>query len=127
MNVNRERSLQVLFALYVLGVIFVSLTPGEIFPSSSVLHLDKVGHLFAYTGLGILIGLTFRHRNGRLFVAFGVIVLGFLLEWGQSFVPGRDMSLADGLVNTCGIILGGLIYYRWGQAVENWLDHFSYK
>ncbi|MBE2224219.1 MAG: VanZ family protein, partial [Anaerolineae bacterium] len=108
MNVNRERSFQVLFVLYLLGVIFVSLIPGTVFLSSSVAHLDKVGHFFAYTGLGFLIGLTFRHRNGRLLVAVGVIFLGFLLEWGQSFVPGRDMSLADGLVNTCGVILGGL-------------------
>lgn len=109
MNVNRERSLQVLFAMYVLGIILVSLIPGEIFPSSSVSHMDKVGHFFAYTGLGFLIGLTFPGRNGRLFVALGVIILGFLLEWGQSFVPGRDMSLADGIVNTCGIIFGLLL------------------
>lgn len=101
--------LHLLLILYVAGIILVSLAPGEIVPTSRVNHLDKVGHFLAYSGLGFLIGLTFEGRNGRFSAIIGAICLGFLLEWGQSFVPGRDMSLADGLVNTGGAIFGLLL------------------
>jgi VanZ family protein len=50
------------------------------------------------------------------------ITLGFLLEGGQSFVPGREMSLADGIVNTCGVTTGMLLFNWQGRAVENWLS-----
>jgi VanZ family protein len=32
-----------------------------------------------------------------------------LLEFGQSFVPGRQMSSLDLLANTLGVILGALL------------------
>ena len=121
---TKKREISVLFVLYVLGIIFVSLIPGGVFPSGGMSYMDKVGHFLAYSGLGFLIGLTFRSRNGRLLVALSAICLGFLLEWGQSFIPGRDMSLADGLVNTCGVIMGMFIYHWWGHALEKRFDNF---
>lgn len=120
---KRERVLQALFLLYVAGIILVSLLPADMVSVSSQQHMDKVGHFLAYSGLGFLIGLTFPGRNGRLLAALGAIGMGFLLEWGQSFVPGREMSLADGIVNTCGVLAGMLLFYWRGRAVENWLSN----
>lgn len=117
------RAVRLLLILYVIGIILVSLVPGEIVPVSSARHMDKVGHFIAYTGFGFLIGLTFESRNGRFLAVLCAITLGFLLEGGQSFVPGREMSLADGLVNTCGVLTGILLFYWQGRAVENWLSN----
>ena len=121
---KRDRLLRVILVLYLLGIILVSLAPGNFVPNGSQLHLDKVGHFLAYTGLGFLLGLTVKTRNGRFVATFCAIGMGFLLEGGQFFVPGRDMSLADGLVNTSGILLGLLLYRKWGQPVSVWLDRF---
>jgi len=115
---RHKRWLHLLLILYVIGIILVSLAPGEIVPVSSAHHMDKVGHFIAYTGLGFLIGLTFKSRNGRYLAVLGAICLGFLLEWGQSFVPGRDMSLADGLVNTCGVFAGMMFFHWQGRAAK---------
>ena len=121
---KRDRLLRVTLVLYLLGIILVSLTPGDYVPNSSQLYMDKVGHFIAYTGLGFLLGLTVKNRNGRYLAVLCAITLGFLLEWGQFFVPGREMSLADGLVNSCGVITGMLLFNWQGRAVENWFARF---
>ena len=123
-TVKHERRKRLIFALYVLAVILVSLAPGDLIPSSELswAHMDKVGHFLAYIGLGSLIGLTFPTRNGRILAALCTIMLGFLLEWGQSFVPGREMSLADGLVNTGGVLLGLVLFRLWSRFVAERLD-----
>ena len=115
---SHKRPLQVLLLLYIGGIIVVSLTPGDLITVNSAQHVDKVGHFIAYTGLGLLLGLTVSGRNGRLLAALGAIGLGFLLEWGQSFVPGRAMSLADGLVNTGGVIFGLLLIKKGGHVLN---------
>ena len=120
-----ERSLRILLVVYLLGIILVSLTPGDFVPHSSQLHMDKVGHFIAYSGLGFLFGLTIKNKNGRYLAVLGAITLGFLLEGGQFFVPGREMSLADGIVNTCGVISGMLLFNWQGKAVENWLSNLQ--
>ena len=128
LSTKLERLLRILLVVYLLGIILVSLTPGDFVPHSSQLHMDKVGHFIAYTGLGFLLGLTVKNRNGRYLAVLGAITLGFLLEGGQFFVPGREMSLADGIVNTCGVLFGMLVYHRVGQTVENWLlSYIDYK
>jgi hypothetical protein len=120
---RHKRWLHLLLILYVIGIILVSLAPGEIVPVSSARHMDKVGHFIAYTGLGFLLGLTVKNRNGRFLAVLCAIALGFLLEGGQSFVPGREMSLADGIVNTCGVLAGMALFYWQGRGVENYLSN----
>ncbi len=110
-------------SLYILGIVIVSLLPRNLLLSGTVPHLDKVGHLIAYTGLGFLIGMSFRRGNGRLLMTLFAIGLGFLLEWGQSFIPGREMSLADGIVNTFGVLLGLIFWRQWGGFFSRWLYH----
>ena len=124
LSTKLERLLRILLVVYLLGIILVSLTPGDFVPSSSQLHMDKVGHFIAYSGLGFLFGLTIKNKNGRYLAVLGAITLGFLLEGGQFFIRGREMSLADGIVNTCGVIIGMLLFNWQGRVVENWLARF---
>ena len=35
-----------------------------------------------------------------------MIPLGGLVEWGQSFVPGRTASMGDAVANALGVFLG---------------------
>jgi hypothetical protein len=91
---NQDVKMVLIFALYVLLVIFVSLFPSE---GISLWHIDKIGHFLAYAGMAILAFLTFDSGIARISALFFAVALGAALEWGQSFVPGRDMSLLDGI------------------------------
>ena len=98
-----------IFALYVLLVIFVSLVPSG---GISLWHIDKIGHFLAYAGMAILALLTFDSGIARISALIFAVALGAALEWGQSFVPGRDMSLLDGIANTLGVLSGTLLFRR---------------
>jgi VanZ family protein len=106
---NRGVKMGLIFALYVLLVIFVSLVPGE---GISLWHIDKIGHFLAYAGMAVLAFLTFDSGRARISALVFAVALGAALEWGQSFVPGRDMSLLDGIANTLGVLAGTLLFRR---------------
>ena len=98
-----------IFALYVLLVIFVSLVPSE---GVAPWHIDKIGHFLAYAGMAILALLTFDSGIARISALLLAVALGAALEWGQSFVPGHDMSLLDGIANALGVLSGTLLFRR---------------
>jgi VanZ family protein len=97
---------KVVFFLYTLLVGFVSLKPpGPVSPGS----YDKLAHFAVY---GFFAYLAYRlHLAGRgyLYACVGIVLYSGLLEFGQSFVPGRQMSSLDLLANTLGVILGALL------------------
>jgi VanZ family protein len=99
---------RVALAIYVLLDVVVSLVPTG---GVGVGHWDKVGHFFAYAGMALLSMLSFQSRRARAAALVGAIGLGALLEWAQSYVPGRRMSLADGIVNTFGVLSGALLFH----------------
>ena len=108
------------FALlaYVLLVVLVSLLPSSGVPGR---YSDKIGHFFAYAGIAILALLSFKGRSARLAALLGAVGLGAILEWGQSFVPGRDMSLADGITNALGVLVGALLFRFYGHILLDWI------
>jgi len=116
---NRDLRMRLAFALYVLLVVSVSLVPGS---GLSFWHLDKIGHFLAYSGMAILAFLTFNTTTARLLALVLAIGLGAGLEWGQSWVPGRDMSLADGIANTLGVLSGACVFRLRGRALAEWLQ-----
>ncbi len=123
---NAFPKVRYLLLVYVLLVILFSLVPGS---GSSLWHIDKIGHFFAYGGMAILALLSFSGSTTRLATLLGSVVLGALLEWGQSFIPGRDMSLIDGIVNGFGVLFGALFFrfrghilFDWIRAHLKWLD-----
>jgi VanZ family protein len=80
--------------------------------------MDKIGHFIAYGGMAVLTMLNFNSRVPRMAgIGFGVL-LGGILEWGQSFVPGREMSIMDEIANTLGLLAGIIIYHVWGESLS---------
>lgn len=71
-------------------------------------HLDKVVHAAEYGILSLLIGWAMGVRDKKR-VALVAIVLASLYsvtdEFHQSFVPGREPSMADWLAGTAGAAL----------------------
>jgi VanZ family protein len=110
--------IRLVLLVYVLLVMLVSLLPTS--SGISVWHLDKVGHFLAYCGMAILALLSFHVRSTRLVALLATVGLGALLEWGQSFVPGRHMSLADGIVNALGVGTGALLFRFRGTILLDW-------
>ncbi len=109
---NRDLKMPLAFMLYVLVVIFISMFPGR---GSSLWHIDKIGHFLAYMGMAILAFLAFNSGIARISALVFAIALGAMLEWGQSFIPGRDMSLIDETANTLGVLAGTLLFRLRGQ------------
>lgn len=104
--------LKIALVLIVLGIAYLSLTPLE----TITIGNDKISHFIAYGTLMTTAGLLTWGRKPKLFLAIGLSLLyGCLIEVGQHFVPGRDMSFFDIIANSCGVIIGttiSLIIYK---------------
>lgn len=95
-----------IFVAYGGLIAYLSLTPD---PGAQVGSFDKVAHLAAYGVFAIIaagLGLT---RAMYFSVCAAIIVYSGLLEIGQSFVPGREMSLLDLVANAAGVALGAAL------------------
>ena len=86
--------------------------------------MDKIGHFLAYLGMALLAALSFKAVYPQIFALLFAVILGAALEWCQSFVPGREMSLIDGIANTLGVISGFLLYRFRGQRISSYADRF---
>lgn len=79
-------------------------------------HIDLVAHTFFYSMFAILLGRAFelRGKNNKVKFAFLVVLVstlfGLFIEWYQSYIPGRDASVLDGIANLGGAIIGVFIY-----------------
>lgn len=89
--------------IVVISITILSLLP----PSNGVeIHVnDKIGHFIAYSVLTINLGLLI-HRSSYWKVVMIVVAYSGLMEFFQSFVPGREVSLYDLLANTLGSLIG---------------------
>lgn len=70
---------------------------------------DKSAHLLVYTFFAILAYRLRLAQEQYVYLSIGIIAYSGLLEVGQSFVPGREMSALDLLANTLGVVLGTAI------------------
>jgi VanZ family protein len=86
-------------------VAYLSLLPGIELPVT-FWNADKFYHFLAYGWLGALPPLAFAGRERGRAAAYAMVILGALLEWGQSFVPGRAASAGDAVANALGVFLG---------------------
>ena len=94
------------FVSYAALLAFASLQPGS---GVSIGHYDKLGHFLAYAIFAFLAwGIS---RSGQYFtyLCCAIVIYGALMEFGQSLVPGRDMSALDFLANTMGVIVGAVL------------------
>lgn len=94
---------RIAFLLYGLLVIWASLRTGG--GPQPIEHFDKIMHLVFY-GVFTLIaaGCT---RNKKTFIGLSLFIIGYgsLMEYCQSFVPSRFMSIADIIANTSGVFI----------------------
>ena len=96
--------------VYAGALAWFSLTPGT-GAETGFPHADKLMHLGAYFVFVLLcLPLPLPRPASRIsaFVLL-VILFGALLEIGQALVPLRHPSLWDGLANSLGALLGGLV------------------
>lgn len=107
---------------WAVGIVIVSIVPST---GVSLWNLDKLGHFLAYAGLSVLVCLAFDGMRVRLPLLVGAVVLGAALELIQQFVPGRDMSLVDGLVNAAGVLTGAVLYRVLGEEIRRLAGRFS--
>lgn len=103
--IKERRGAAILF-FYALFVAFVSLQPaGE----TSIGPYDKLAHFVTYGFFAVLAYRVNLSGRGYIFLCIGIVAYSGLLEVGQSFVPGRDMSALDMLANTLGVLVTALL------------------
>ena len=90
-----------LFFIDVLLMTVLALQPMHI--EGDITHVDKFLHFFAYFVLAGLAFLYARRFKPFLSWCFALLVYGGVIEYLQSFMPGRYMSFADFIANACGI------------------------
>jgi VanZ family protein len=74
------------------------------------LHIsDKMQHFGAYLVLSFLPVLAVQDLRRGTAIGLSMIVLGGLLELGQTFSPGRSPEIRNEIVNTLGVVCGVLL------------------
>jgi VanZ family protein len=155
---RRMRAGPAALAVYVLVIVYVSLTPFfgwrpaesfALFSWPKYWSIFDIGiNVIAYVPLGALIAAMWRFRARRrlgssavptavdiqawIIGVLAATALSLLLEYVQSFLPGRVSSMLDWVANSCGAILGATaVLVPPGRAalarVELWRHrHFAY-
>jgi VanZ family protein len=100
-----RKAVLVLWGVSVAATVYVSLVPRITLPVD-FWNADKVYHALVYAWLGGLPFFAFAARHRAQAAAYCMIPLGGLLEWGQSFVPGRFASMGDAVANAVGVFVG---------------------
>lgn len=97
-----------------LGITVLSLMP----PSSGVeIHVnDKIGHFVAYAVWMVNIGLLVSSKHYWKII-LAILVYSGIMEFFQSFIPGREVSFYDMMANTIGAIIGTAILLLFGQQI----------
>lgn len=101
----------IVFIAYAGIVTIASLYPGG---DEGVEHLDKLVHLLVYYIFAVFGYRMLANKQHYLPVCLGIIAYSALIEWGQSYIPGREMSGVDVLANIAGVALGAVVMNRRG-------------
>jgi len=108
--------------LMILGVVVVSLIPGQALPVTGV--SDKFEHGVAYGALALWFAGIYPRSNYWL-IAIGLSLLGIGIEFAQGAMSfGRQADYRDVFANMLGIAAGLAIALSWlggwAQRVEAW-------
>ena len=106
-----------ILGLYILLIFLLTCIPGNSFPQSRFLaQNDKIVHFVEYAILGFLFinALESDKRNlkGLLVIVIILIIIPFIDENIQRFIPGRFPDIADGVADVVGGGLGAIIRFR---------------
>jgi VanZ family protein len=104
------------FFLFLIVVTYYSLKSPD---SGDLPTNDKVGHFLAYFVLAgnlfLICDSLYQRQKALLFL----VLYGLLMEFIQSYIPGRDASLLDIIANSSGTLLGlGFIYVFQGKILK---------
>ena len=97
------------FIVYAGIVAVISLLPGG---KDSGDYLDKVVHLLVYYIFAVFGYRMLANKRYYFYICLGIIIYSGLIELGQSYTPGRDMSGFDVVANIAGVALGALVMNR---------------
>ena len=96
-------TLRITLLILVALITYLSITPTD----TITIGNDKISHIIAYSILMLNIGLIYFPVKKNFIIASVLALLySVLMECIQYYVPGRYMSLYDGLANLGGILLG---------------------
>lgn len=103
-----RRALMAAWPIGCLAIVVGSLVPALALPEASIalLPLDKLIHFGAYGLIAFLPQVAIERPGAAILSALSMIVLGGMVELAQGFVPGREASLGDVLVNAAGTCSG---------------------
>ena len=103
-----------LFLISLLLVLIATLTPGNGKIAGN--YLDKVAHflLFAFLAYQSLKALIHKKENTEIII--WTVLLGFLTEYLQQFIPGRNMDFYDALADSIGVFCAFYLYkYQYSE------------
>lgn len=90
-------------------VIYLSLTSAPVDLEMNLPYEDKIYHALAYFTLMTWFSQIYHASFQRTMIALIFIIMGVLLEYLQSFEPGRYAEFGDMLANTTGVALGFIV------------------
>ena len=106
----------VLSGVYIFGIFFLAdsnvVKQLSLFNPMSLLHIPLYGVLTLLLVLALGNGQTHRPKRRYLIVAFVTIAVAILDEFHQAFIPTREASITDVLLDTLGIFLGLFLFQR---------------
>lgn len=109
------------YALVVL-VVFLSLTSNPVDTGLEFPLQDKLFHALAYFALMAWFAQIYHDRFQRNMIAVVFVIMGFTLEYLQSFDPARYAEAGDMVANVTGVALGFSIALT---RVKNTLVHIE--
>ncbi|NJB69034.1 VanZ family protein [Desulfobaculum xiamenense] len=107
-----RRTFLLLLAIGLVTLVCVSLFSGFMPPYRRLfmrVSLDNALHFLAFAMLATVTPPAFRTRAVAVGALFALLLMGFSLEFWQTFIPNRRCSLADASANMLGLTLGGLL------------------
>lgn len=114
-----------IYALFIFILSSMSYPPS---PSriSNILFLEKLEHLFLYFGFGLILYIAINNSNNLFFQKFSAqisiligTVYGITDEIHQFFVPCRDASVLDVIVDGCGVALAQALIILIGRLKKS--------
>jgi len=113
---------QVLTILWAIFIAFATLTPGESMPEVDFwdfANADKLAHFGVFAILSFLMVKGFSKQalflrlksNAMILTLLTTVLYGGLIEYAQSFIPGRSIEFNDMLANGLGSMLGVITYF----------------
>lgn len=88
-------------------IVILSLVPDEERPNT--VFDGKWEHIPTYPGTGTIAAIGYLLRRPRFIFWISVVMLSFVMEFFQQFVPGPGPALLDAIISSLGLNVGMLL------------------